>query len=153
MDGYRVTQDLGIQLSYLAASVWWRLKTETEFRETTALERALLERLLEADFPGKSQLVPLVRNVLVRTIDDDGGLEIRCQIEGTAPVVKRVPVEAEGKDDDGVVIHMLLHVVDGRPVELEFFREDAGAVKKIPHPSVFELIVLPPMPEKGWLNS
>jgi len=93
-----------------------------------------------------------LHRVLVRTIDEDGGLELQSQVEGKAPVVKRVPVEAEGKDEDGAVIHMLLHVVDGRPVELEFFREDTETVKKIPPPSAFELIVLPPMPEKGWGN-
>jgi hypothetical protein len=65
-------------------------------------------------------------------------------------VVKRIPVEAEGKDEDGVVIHMLLRVVDGRPIELEFFREDGATIKRMPAPSGFELIVLPPMPQKGW---
>jgi hypothetical protein len=84
----------------------------------------------------------------VKTIDKVGGLELQSQLEGKAPVVKRVPVEAEGKDEDGVVVHMLLHVVDGRPVELEFFREDAETVKKMPPPSAFELIVLPSMREK-----
>lgn len=107
-----------------------RLKAESEFRQPTAIERGLLERLLEADFPGRGELSPLLRNVLVRTIDKDGGLELQSQVEGKAPVVKRVPVEAEGKDEDGAVIHMMLHVVDGRPVELEFYREDTETVKK-----------------------
>src|SRR5271154_437394 len=95
-------------------------KTESEFREVTTEERALLERILEADFPGRDELAPLLRSALARTIDEDGGLEIKSQADGKAPVVKRVPVEAEAKDVDGVVIHMLLHVVDGKPVELEF---------------------------------
>jgi hypothetical protein len=56
------------------------------------------------------------------------------QVEGKAPVVKRVPVEAEGKDEDGAVIDMVLHVVGGRPVELEFYREDTETVKKMPPP-------------------
>jgi hypothetical protein len=127
-----------------------RLKAESEFRQPTATERSLLERLLEADFPGRGELSPLLRNVLVRTIDKDGGLELQSQVEGKAPVVKRVPVEAEGKDEDSAVIHMELHVVDGRPVELEFYREDTETVKKIPPPATFELIVLPPMPTSGW---
>jgi hypothetical protein len=43
--------------------------------------------------------------------------------------MKKVPVEAEGKDEDGAMIHMLLHVNNAeKPVELEFFREDAVAV-------------------------
>ena len=129
-----------------------RPKTESDFREPTEVERALLARLLEADFPGRSELVPLVGSVRVRTIDEDGGLELKTQGEGIAPVVQRVPVEAEGKDEDGVIIHMLLHVIDGRPSELEFFREDAGTVKRLPLPSAFDLIVLPSMPTGGWLR-
>jgi len=58
------------------------LKTESQFREP--VERALLERLLEADFSGRSELAALLRNVLVRTIDEDGGLELKSQIEGKA---------------------------------------------------------------------
>jgi hypothetical protein len=127
-----------------------RLKVESEFRQPTAIERGLLERFLEADFPGRGELSPLLRNVLVRNIDKDGGLELQSQVEGKAPFVKRVPVEAEGKDEDGAVIHMVLHVVGGRPVELEFYREDTETVKKMPPPATFELIVLPPMPTSGW---
>jgi len=45
-----------------------------------------------------------------------------------------------------------LNVVDGRPVELEFFREDGATVKRVPAPSAFDLIVLPPMPANGRLE-
>jgi hypothetical protein len=127
-------------------------KIESQFREPTAFERALLERLLEADFTGKGELAILLRDVLVRTIDEDGGLQLESRIKGQAPVAKRVPVEAEGKDADGAIVHMLLHVDEGRPVELEFFREDAVRVKVIPHPSNFELIVMPPVPKDGWTS-
>ncbi|MFI5093025.1 MAG: hypothetical protein WCE50_14800 [Candidatus Acidiferrum sp.] len=125
---------------------------ESHFRKPTAEERSLLERLLEAEFPGKDELAPMVRSILVRTTDVDGGLELRSQTEGKSPVVKRVPVEAEAKDEDGVVIHMLLHVVDGKPVVLEIFREDGATVRRMPDPSALELIVLPPMPDKGWAH-
>ena len=125
---------------------------DSELRKPTDEEQALLNRLLEAEFPGRDELARLLRRVLVKIIDEDGGLELQTQVEGKAPVVKRVPVEAEGKDEDGAVIHMLLHVVDGRPVELEFYKDGIGTVKKMPPPSAFELVVLPPMPEEGWGN-
>jgi hypothetical protein len=128
------------------------MTVESKFRKPTDREQALLNRLLEADFPGRDELASLLRQALVKTIDEDGGLELQSQVEGRAPVVKRVPVEAEGKDEDGVVIHVLLHVVDGRPVELELFREDSESVKKLPPSSAFELIVLPSMPASGWGN-
>jgi hypothetical protein len=107
-----------------------------------------LERLLEAEFPGRDELAPILRNSLVRTIDKDGGLELRSQVSGEAPVVKRIPVEAEAKDDDGFRVHALLHVVGGRPVELEIYKDDGSTVKRMPPVWTFELIVLPPAPRK-----
>ena len=124
-----------------------------EVREPTEAEGLSLKRLLDADFAGRNELAPLLQRVLVKTIDENGGLELQSQVEGKAPVSKRVPVEAEANDEDGVVIHMLLHVAEGRPVELEFFRDDGATVKKMPPASAFELIVLPPVPEKGWANA
>jgi hypothetical protein len=123
-----------------------RSRINDEFRAPSETEQALLRRLLEGDFPGRSELALLLGDVLVKTIDEDGGLALQSQVEGKAPMVKKVPVEAEGKDEDGVVIHMLLHIADGRPVELEFFREDAQTVKRVPPASSFEVIVLPPIP-------
>ena len=122
-----------------------RIQGLPEFREPTETERLLLERLLEAEFPGRDELAPLLRAMRVRTVDEDGSLALNSQIAGNARVVKRVPVEGEGKDEDGAIVHMLLHVVAGRPVELELFREDTQTVKKVPPASSFELIVLPPL--------
>src|SRR5580704_1786823 len=101
------------------------MTVETTFRKPTGKEQALLNRLLEAEFPGRTELAPMLRRLQVRIVDDDGGLELQSQVEWKAPVVQRVPIEAEGKDEDGVVVHMALHVVEGRPVTLEFYREDA----------------------------
>ena len=125
-----------------------RANVDSGFRKPTNLERSLLERLLEAEFPGRDELAPMVRNLLVRTIDEEGGLELRSEVGGEAPVVKRIPVEAEAKDEDGFRVHALLHVVKGRPVELEIYKDDGSAVKRMPPASAFELIVLPPAPSK-----
>jgi hypothetical protein len=126
------------------------MNSQPQFRDPTAYERSLLDHLLEADFPGKTELLPLLRQISVRVLDEDGGLEIKSEVPGTAPVVQRVPVEAEGKDEDGTTIHVLLHVVDGRPVELEIYSESITSVKRMPPVSEFEVFVLPPPPEKGW---
>lgn len=61
------------------------LKIESEFREPTAVERALLGRLLEASFPERDELAILLESVLVKTIDEDGGLALKSQAEGKAP--------------------------------------------------------------------
>jgi hypothetical protein len=123
---------------------------ESDFRKPTDVERSLLERLLEAEFPGRDELAPMVRNLLVRTIDEEGGLEVRSNVSGEAPVVKRIPVEAEARDADGFRVHALLHVVSGRPVELEIYKDDGSAVKRMPPALAFELIVLPPAPSKVY---
>jgi hypothetical protein len=126
------------------------MQNQGNFREPTETERFLFARLLEAEFPGRNELALLLSGIRVKTIDDDGGLELHSEVDGKASVNQRIPVQAEGKDQDGVTIHLLLHVVDGRPIELEFFREDAQTVKKLPPASSFELIVLPPAPRNGW---
>ena len=61
---------------------------ERQFREPTAVERALLERLLEADFPARSELAVLLGNVLVKTIDDDGDFHQLAPIPAVATSVR-----------------------------------------------------------------
>ena len=97
-------------------------------------------------------MAQLTKDIEVRCIDDEGSLELRSKKLGAAAVTKRIPVEAEAKDQDGVDIHMLLHVVDGRPAELEIFKDDGSSIKELPEPSAFELIVLPPAPETSGLT-
>lgn len=122
------------------------MSIESCFRLPTPSERALLRRLLEADFPGRDAIEGLLNHVEVRTIDHLGSLDLRSHAAGKAKVVKRVPVEAEAEDLDGCLIHVLLHVVDGRPAELEIFKDDGTSVSRMPEPSSFELMVLPPAP-------
>jgi hypothetical protein len=57
-------------------------------------------------------------------------------------VKRRIPIEAEALDSDGVKIHILLHVVHGFMDEIEIFREDLLMVKQLPEPSSLELINL-----------
>jgi hypothetical protein len=125
------------------------MRVESEFRQSTASERELIDRLLDAQFPGRDELAGLLATIEVRALDDLGGLDIRSHIPGTASVVKQIPVEAEAKDDDGCTIHALLHVKNGRPIELEIFKDDGTAIRRMPPPSEFELIVLPPGPRDG----
>jgi hypothetical protein len=57
----------------------------TDFRKPTPIEEALLNRLLDADFPGKADLALLLRDLLVRTLDEDGGLALRKSKGGHRP--------------------------------------------------------------------
>jgi hypothetical protein len=53
-----------------------------------------------------------------------------------------VPVEAELVDEDGVIVHVLLHVVDGFLNELEVYREDSAPVRRVIRPEELRLLVL-----------
>ncbi len=118
---------------------------QSGFREPTATEKALLQRLLEADFEGKVEVARQLRECRVRQIDSEGSLEID---PGTnfdkASVQKRIPVEAEGADEDGMQIHVLLHVVNGVVKELEIYKDDGSPLKRLPNSHDLKLLVLPP---------
>ncbi|MCU1362893.1 MAG: hypothetical protein JWM55_721 [Acidimicrobiaceae bacterium] len=67
-------------------------------------------------------------------IDRDGSLKFR--INGPrAEVSRRIPVEAEIEDSDGVTIHVLLHVADGLIDELELYREDSAPIRDVVEPN------------------
>lgn len=94
-------------------------------RQPTAYERSLLERLLEEEFPGRDELRGQLSGCLVETIDHNGSLKFAVRTDVKAPVGWRIPVEGEVEDEDGVTVHVLLHVVEGKADELEIYKDDA----------------------------
>jgi hypothetical protein len=121
------------------------MEIELEFRLPTPSEKALIYRLLETDFPGKSEVASQLSDFRVRRIDCEGSLELKVQsVFDPAPVLKRIPVEAEGVDQDGVGVHLLLHVVGGVVKELEVYKDDGSAISRIPSPRELKVFVLPP---------
>jgi hypothetical protein len=113
-----------------------------KFRKLTPDEGALIKRLLDADFPGRKELRAQIEAASVREVDEDGSLEFRVRTAQKAPVARRVPVEAEARDADGGNVHVLLHVVDGRVDELEFYKEDGSRVLKRPALEELRILVL-----------
>lgn len=120
--------------------------TEENFRRANSKELALLKRLLEAKFPGRDDIMAMIPGLRVRPVDAEGSLELQSNSEISARVIKQVPVEAQAKDQDGFDIHVLLHVISGKPTELEIFKDDGSSIKQMPDPASFEVIVLPPAP-------
>lgn len=120
--------------------------SDEKFRRPDSKELALLKRLLEAEFPGRDDLMAMIPDLRVRSIDAEGSLELQSPSKISAHVIKQIPVEAQAKDQDGFEIHVLLHVVSGKPTELEVFKDDGSAIKRMPDPASFEVIVLPPAP-------
>lgn len=102
-----------------------------EWRALDPRERAVLDRLLAADFPGRDGLAAQARTALVRRIDDEGSLRFR--VEGApAAVAGRVPVEGryrEGDDPSGPGVNLLLHVVGGWLHELEVYKDDGMPIR------------------------
>ena len=78
------------------------------FRPLTDSERHLLSTLLNCEFPGNVSLRKQFSTVMGRQIDDNGSLELQTRGGPFAEVVRRIPVEAEIKDSDGVTIHILI---------------------------------------------
>jgi hypothetical protein len=116
------------------------------FRAQTDAERALISRLLEPSFPGRDEIRTILQNAQVRSIDEQGSMKFESEVVGRVNGVKPVPVEAEAKDTDGLVIHVLLHMVHGRPDELEIYKDDSSTIQRMPRAEEFDLIVLPPAP-------
>lgn len=78
------------------------------------------------EFPGSTQLAAQLDSVQVREIDEIGSLEL-VNVSGPAAMVKgRVPVEGLLLDADGIEVHLLLHVVNGRLHELEIYKDDGS---------------------------
>ena len=112
------------------------------FRSLSEAEKNILAVLLGAEFPGNRALAEQVAHARARQIDPEGSLEFSVEGGPPAEVVRRVPVEAELEDSDGVTIHVLLHVLDGFMNELEIFREDSGPIRRLLPPEDLRVLVL-----------
>ena len=106
-------------------------------------EMGLLRRLLEGEFAGVAQLreqLPSVQQVEV--LDAEGSIRFRDVDGPLAQVLHRVPVEGQYKDADGMHLRALLHVVDGRLFELEFYKDDSTQIKRPPQTEDWEVLWL-----------
>lgn len=91
-------------------------------------EAAVLRTLLSQPFDGRVELAEQVAGLRVGALDEQGSLRLRTSGGSLSAGAYRVPVEASYTDADGVVAHVLLHVLNGRLHELEVYREDGGQV-------------------------
>jgi hypothetical protein len=116
----------------------------TGLRPMTRSEKNMIERLLEDPFPGRDELLCQLDKALVAKIDENGSLEFSFPNSDfpKAKVNRRVVVEGELDDTDGVGVHVLLHVVDGALNELEVFKEDNSRVLALLDPKAITLIHL-----------
>jgi hypothetical protein len=117
-------------------------KNGEAFRNLTPLEQGIMDRLLEKAFPGRDEICEQMKKCLVRIIDEEKSLEFIVEANVKAKVKRRIPVEAEIQDADGVLIHILLHIVDGKLNELEIYKEDGSPIIEHPDPSKLNVVCL-----------
>jgi hypothetical protein len=109
-------------------------------RPPTPAERNVVLALLKEEFPGRDALLDQVPSLVVRSIDQEGSLELRAS-GPKADVTTRIPAEAAMEDQDGFLIHVLLHVCDGLLNELEIYKDNLGVPQREVDPDSFKLIV------------
>ncbi len=110
------------------------------WRPIGIVEHDLLMHLLRGDFPGRREILDQMQSVEVMRIDPEGSLKLRSQ--GPLQDVRdndypsnringRIPVEGfymDDVDEGGALVHLLLHVIDGKIDELEIYKEDGSPV-------------------------
>jgi len=99
--------------------------------------------LLETDFPGRDDLRGQLGDVRAKKIDENGSLDLQSAAGTPASVQLRVPTYGFARDTDGVNIHCLLHVVDGRLDEFEVYKVDSSKVILHADPKDLEVTILP----------
>jgi hypothetical protein len=103
-----------------------------DFRLPSLIEGDLIAMLTSADFLGKVEVLAQLQSCRVRTIDDEGSLEIQTTSDRRAVVRYRVCTELYGPVLDGTQISVMLHVVDGFCREIEIYKVDGSPIQRMP---------------------
>jgi hypothetical protein len=112
------------------------------FRQLNERERELLEKLLQAAFPGRDELRTQLDSVTAEQIEEDGTLSLRCG-SGTPSPKRGLVAEAMWKDADGGDGCIMLHVnKDGFMGMLEIIKYRPAAI--INPPCANDLVLLLP---------
>jgi hypothetical protein len=116
---------------------------ESEFRKLNERERELLEKLLDAEFPGRDEWRTQLDSMTGKQIIEDGTLILRCDAGLPLPTKYKLGIEGMCKDADGGDIGVLLHADrNGFLRMLEILKYDGSPV--INPPSARDLVLLLP---------
>ena len=99
-----------------------------EARPPTDDERGILDRLFKVNFLARDEVRDQIQGCLVKTVDENGSLSLYPKKPAKVAVASAMPVWGEVRDDDGVTIHVRLHVIQGFVKELEIVKEDDSRV-------------------------
>ena len=119
--------------------------TTEDWRLLADDERAVLERLLEVDFPGRDSVTAQLRGCLVRTWCAGHCPSVEFQVLPVHPAIPAhgshhpLPVEGRGTNPaDGIPFQILLFQRDGRLSEMEFVIYGEPMLE-VPPPSSIEV--------------
>jgi hypothetical protein len=116
---------------------------DSGFRQLDARERGLLEKLLEAEFPGRDELRTQLDSLTAKQIEEDGTLSLRCDSESPSPGKYAVAMEGMCKDADGGDMSVMLHLNhQGFMSMLEIIKYGPSPI--ISPPSARDLVLLLP---------
>ncbi len=104
---------------------------QTDWRPFGTREIIVMERLLRAEFEGRDALVAQLQTAMVKRIDRNGSLRFRNEGGPHAHGAQSIAIEGFYRDDvggHGPLVHLLIHVVDGRLHELEIYKEDRSPI-------------------------
>lgn len=105
---------------------------KNKIRNLYSWEREILDKLLEQNFFGRDQIRAQLSNCKVSILDDEGSIKFHLKEDiPVADIKKRIPIEAQVSDEDGIMIHILLHIVDGLISESEIFKDDSSSIKNL----------------------
>lgn len=119
-------------------------ETKPTVRNVSPAESEIIACLLNTNFSGADELRTQMNHAVMRSYDYGGVLVLAFEVaknEVLAEVNGRIPVEGQAPDSDGVMIHLLLHVVGGLLKEVEIFREDSQPIHRLPRASELEIQV------------
>lgn len=114
-------------------------------------EKFLLLHLLSVSFPGCKELQQQIEKTQV-LYECENCSTIELVVDSSAAkaqVKRRIPVEGESIDEDGIKIHFLIHVINGYLSEVEIFREDSARIQKKPEISSIKTMSLDSK-ENSW---
>jgi hypothetical protein len=109
--------------------------SQEKWRQPTANERNIVAKLLSIEFCGRDELRRQLETADVSRADASGSLYFSVSAP-PAVVTGRVPTEAYYFDkhfvDFGPVVHVLLHVVEGKLHALEIYGDDGSPIERLP---------------------
>jgi hypothetical protein len=117
------------------------------FHELPVWHQAMLNKMMDAIFPGKEEISQQLSTAVFRFFDSELSLSIAPKEDSPkAPVIQNAPVQAMYRDSNGFPIDIILFVgISKRVYMLQILRMDSEPQKPLPPVNAFRIVI--PSPE------